>query len=772
MLINKLPADKKTVIQLILAVIFWPAVFLSLNLLFPLKVNVPFSQIILAEDGSVLHASLSADDKWRMKTELNEIVPQLKEAFIYKEDKYFYYHAGFNPLAIVRAFTNNIISIKKTSGASTITMQVVRLLEPRKRNYASKLIEIFRASQLEWHYSKDEILQLYINLVPYSGNIEGVKSASILYFGRLPNHLSLAQITVLTIIPNRPTSLQLGKKNDLIKQERNKWLLSFRTACIFPNEDIESALIEPLEARRIRAPKEIPHLSVRLQKKYPELDIIKTCIKKPVQLKLEQISYNYIQRIKNKHINNAAVIILNNQTRAIEAYMGSPDFNDAEHSGQVDGIKALRSPGSTLKPFVYAMGFDEGLITPKSILADVPTDFDGYAPENFDKKFNGNITIEKSLSYSLNIPAVKMLEKLTVQKFTEELKKAGFKKINNQENQLGLSLILGGCGVTLEELTKSFTSFANEGSLFEYKYTVSESTKKITELMSPMAAYMITDILTQVTRPDLPNNYKNTYRVPQIAWKTGTSYGRRDAWSIGYNKKYTIGVWVGNFSGEGVPELTGADIATPLLFEIFNSINYSPSNNWFFKPEELKFRYVCTESGKLPGDYCESSVIDYYIPNISSAEKCNHMKMVDVSIDERYSFCHYCLPEGGYKKKLYPNLASELIDYYKNIGVPFIAIPEHNPNCTRIYESYSPKIIMPVNKKEYLVEKEDPAEIAMKCIAHNEVKKVFWYINNKFYKEAGANEKIFFKPEQGQTKISCSDDKGRNSDITITVTFQ
>ena len=772
MLIHKLKANKKKLYFSTLLLLLPFVSFFILNIIFPLQVNVSYSQLILAGDSTVLHTSLSKDDKWRMKTELSEIVPQLKQALLYKEDRYFYYHPGFNLMAMSRALFNNSIYGKKTSGASTITMQVARLLEPKERTCSSKFIEIFRAMQLEWTYSKEEILQLYINLVPYGSNIEGVKSASVLYFGRLPNHLSLAQITALTIVPNRPTSLKPGKNNDRIKIERNKWLQRFKDDHLFSVTDIETAMAEPMEAVRVKAPKLIPHLAYRLAQQYPKEAIIHTCIKNTIQQRLEQISYNYIQRTKQKHINNAAVIVINNQTMEVEAYLGSPDFSDKDHAGQVDGVRAVRSPGSALKPLVYAMGFDEGLITPKSILNDVPTDFDGYAPENFDKKFNGKVTVETALAFSLNVPAVKMLNEVSVPKFVQKLKNAGFKKVTKEERSLGLSTILGGCGVTLEEMARLYSSFSNSGKMAQLRYLKTEPRAGSISLFSTLAAYMVTDILTQITRPDLPNNYMNTYHTPLIAWKTGTSYGRRDAWSIGYNKKYTVAVWVGNFSGEGAPDLTGADIATPLLFEIFNNIDYNSANSWFFKPNDLKFRFVCPETGKLPGEYCEHTIVDYYIPNISNAERCEHLKPILVSADNRYSYCNHCIPEGGYKKKIFPNISSDLIDYYTSKGINFEAIPEHNPRCSRIQESNAPKITSPVNSKEYIVDKNDLAEIALKCNAHNDVKKVFWYINNQLYKEAFSYEKIFIKPTEGKMKISCSDDKGRNSDISIVVKYE
>jgi penicillin-binding protein 1C len=753
-------------------IIFLFGSFFILNLIFPLNTNIQYSQIVLAQDESVLYAFLSSDDKWRMKTELHEIIPELKETIIRKEDQYFYYHPGIDFFAIGRAAFNNVLKQRKTSGASTITMQVARLLEPKRRSFGNKIVETFRAFQLELYFSKDEILQMYLNLVPYGGNIEGVKSASLLYFDRLPAQLSLAQVVTLAIIPNRPTSLALGKNNDYIMQERNRWLNNFKEENIFSKGEINSALIEPLNVKRLKSPSIAPHFCYRMKKMYPDQEIIHTVLNKNIFNKTERITYNYVQRLKKYNMHNAAILVLNNETKSIEAYLGSPDFTDREHGGQVDGVMAIRSPGSTLKPLIYAAAFDEGLITPKSIMTDVPTNFGEYMPENFDKKFIGKVSVSQALAFSLNIPAVKILEQIGIPAFTAKLKKAGFRQIEKDEPYLGLSVILGGCGVRLEELTKLFSCFSNHGKMISFKYLKQEQASDTIRIVSPAAAFMITDILTQIQRPDLPNHYESSYHVPKVAWKTGTSYGRRDAWAIGYNKKYTIGVWIGNFSGEGVPELTGADIATPLLFQLFNSLDYNSSNNWFIMPKDLNFRYVCPETGKLPETFCQNFVMDYYIPDISSVEKCDHLKNISITADGHYSYCTNCLPENGFKKKFYPNIAPELIDFYRSENMSYEAIPEHNPSCTRIFSGLAPKIISPINGKEYIMDKEEPAEIMLRCNPENEVRKVHWYINDQFYKTAGATEKVFFKPVEGKNRISCSDDKGRNSNCSVMVYYQ
>ncbi|MFC5410663.1 penicillin-binding protein 1C [Larkinella bovis] len=750
--------------------------FLGLTLAFPLKVRPRYSTVITAADGTVLHAFLSDDDKWRLATELAEITPVLRQTILQKEDRYFYYHPGFNPVAMARAVFRNLTTGRRTSGASTITMQVVRLLEPRERTYGSKIIELFRAIQLEIFYSKDEILQLYVNLVPYGGNIEGIKSASMLYLGKPPQLLSLAEVTTLTIIPNRPSSLRLGINNTRIVQERNRWLNRFRKTGLFPDETIVDALAEPLNAYRRALPSRAPHLALRLKKSHPDQPVIHTRLLPNRQAQTEQLVAHYVGRVRAMNIHNAAVLVVNNQTMAVEAYVGSAGFRNRYDGGQVDGVRAVRSPGSTLKPLLYALAFDQGLMTPKTVVNDVPTSFSGYEPENYDRQFYGPITVESALANSLNVPAVKTLQQLGTPKFVDLLKKAGFETIKKQSKSLGLSVILGGCGVTLEELTRLFAAFANGGEARNLSYILpneAEGTSRKNRLISPDAAFLITNTLTQITRPDLPNNFDNSYHLPRIAWKTGTSYGRRDAWSIGYNKRYTVGVWVGNFSGEGVPELSGANIATPLLFSIFNAIDYNSSSGWFRMPKSLSMRQVCAETGDVPGEFCEHKIVDYAIMGVSPYHRCQHRKTVWTNAIGTVSYCAHCLPETAGTddavQKLYPNLAPELIAFYESRRIPYAKIPPHNPACTRVFARQGPQIMSPNDGSEYFINPNQPQQLQLSCQADNEVKEVYWYLNDKLYRKAAPTEGVFFSPQPGALKISCADDKGRNTNIQITV---
>lgn len=757
--------------RLLITVTALVIIFFTLNWVFPLPDKIEYSTIITDSKGEVVHAYLTHDQKWRMKTNLDEISSLLRKTIVEKEDKYFYKHPGVNALAVGRAFVKNIFRWKRTSGASTITMQVARALEPKNRTYLNKVVEMFRALQLELKYSKNEILQLYLNLVPYGGNIEGVKSASILYFKKNPDHLSLAEITALSIIPNRPSSLVMGKHNDRIVQERNRWLQQFAKDKVFTQKEIADALSEPLNATRGEVPKLIPHFAWKLKQQGG--DIIKTYIELNTQLKTEKLVADYSRILTLKNIRNAAVIIIDNKTHNVITYVGSANFTDTIDAGQVNGAKAIRQPGSTLKPLLYGLCIDEGLMTPKAIITDVAVNYNGYAPENYDKQFNGYVTMEYALEHSLNIPAVKGLQWLGITPFIDKLAACNFQQVKRDQRKLGLSMILGGCGATLEELTGMYSIFANNGRFVSPKFIKEDLTSpgEGEKILTPAATFMINEILSKVNRPDFPLNWASTEHMPKIAWKTGTSYGRRDAWSIGYNKKYTVGIWAGNFSALGIPELSGANIATPLLFKIFNTIDYDSDEEWFTQPKDCDIRMVCSETGRPPGDRCQNTVTDYFIPLISTSQLCDNMQEIAISADEKISYCKTCQPASGFKKKWYRTVSPEMQRYYEERHIVYEKMPAHNPACERVFKDGGPAITSPRNGSEYFISKKHPEPLQLSCNVGNDVHKVYWYINNRFYKGDEAHNRQFFIPEEGPVKISCTDDKGRNRDIWIRVKY-
>lgn len=745
--------------------------FFLLNWIFPLPDKIEYSTIITDNKGEIINGYLTSDQKWRMKTELDEISPLLQKTIIAKEDKHFYAHPGVNPFAVGRAFFNNLFKRRRTSGASTITMQVAKALEPGKRNIWNKLREMFRSFQLELRYSKKEILQMYLNLVPYGGNIEGVKTAAWLYFKKNPDHLSLAEITALSIIPNNPGRMVIGKNNDLVVKERNKWLERFAAEKIFTKKEIEDALAEPLNAKRGTIPHYIPHLSYKLKKQYTHSPLIKTNIDLNTQLKTEKLVSDYVRIQKLKNIRNAAVIIIDNRSHKVIAYAGSSDFNDSTDGGQVNGANAVRQPGSTLKPLLYGMCFDEGLLTPKTVMTDVAVNYQGYAPENYDEKFNGYVTVEYALEHSLNIPAVKGLHMLGYEKMIKKLSDLDFKQIQKDRRKLGLSLILGGCGTTLEELTALFSSLADNGMFTAPSYTRDDLDKSKKRVLSPGATFMVNEILSKVNRPDFPLNWSATERMPKIAWKTGTSYGRKDGWSIGYNRNFTVGVWTGNFSGLGAADLSGANTATPLLFRIFNTIDYDSDEEWFKQPEDVDIRLVCSETGLVPAETCTNIVTDYFIPLISSTKTCNNNQEVMLSADEKISYCKSCAPQAGYKKKVFKIVEPDMQAWFDENHISYQKIPPHNPDCELVFKGAAPTISFPVNGMEYIIDRKNPEPLQLVSKTSNDVSKIYWYINNKFYRSSDPKEKQFFIPAEGPVKISCTDDKGRNRDIRITVKY-
>lgn len=744
-------------------------IFFLLDLLFPLPQKKEFSKEIHAKDETLLNAYLTSDDKWRLRTELDEISPELIKAILKKEDSWFYWHPGVNPFSIVRAFYKNITTGEIQVGASTITMQVARMLEPKPRTYLNKFAEIFRAIQLEIKYSKKEIFEMYLSYLPFGGNIEGVKSASYIYFNRSPDKLSLAQCIMLAIIPNDPNSLRLDRFHDDIIPKKSFWINKFKQAGIFSSSDLNDALNEPIEQNRFPIPVLAPHFSQYIRANFTG-DILSTTL----DLKLQQTAENLLKRRVNKlfykGITNGAVLVIDNKNSSVVAYCGSADFYDKGSFGEVNGITATRSPGSTLKAALYANAFDRGILTPQMKFADIPTDFHGYQPENYDLKFYGNVTTEFALVNSLNVPAVKLLEKIGLNNFINFLDGCGFNQIQKQKNKLGLSMILGGCGTNLQELTGLFSAFAKEGKLYPIQFIAGKPNQKSKQIFSDESSYLIANILSGSNRSDIAD-FSNYSKLPKFAWKTGTSYGKRDAWAIGFNPNYTIGVWMGNFNGVGSPNLSGAEAAVPLLFDLFNAIDYNSDVKWFNIPDGLTTRKVCSESGLLPTKYCPITITDFYIKDKTNNEVCNIHKPVYVNLDETIQYCMECLPRTNYRKDVFTVYDPALSVWLMQNKYDYKKPPKHNPNCTAKFEEAGPKILSPSEDYEYYVEKNSSQEILLLAASDSRVKTHYWYVNEKFFKKSKPGERVFLTPETKELKITCLDDKGRDGSVKVNIKY-
>lgn len=742
----------------------------GLDLVFPLPSIKPYSKTILAKDGTLLAAFLTDDHKWRLRTNLEDISPDLIKAIIVKEDKNFFNHNGFDLSAILKALFSNIFYKEKVSGASTITMQVVRILEPKKRTYINKLLEIVRAVQYELHYSKKEILSLYLSNLPLGGNIEGIKSASYIYFNHHPKTLSLSQSIMLSIIPGNPNQLRLDRINDIIKKKRDYWINKFLGRNVFPKQDLLDALNEPIKPHRFALPLKAPQFCYYLKSTTNNnLDQLESTLDLRIQQNAENILSNYVDRIRSKKISNGTVLVIDNRNSSVVGYCGSANFKDKRNQGQVNGILSVRSPGSTLKPALYAESFELGFLTPGIKLLDVPVELGGYEPENFDLKYNGFVTSEFALVNSLNIPAVLLLNQLGVKTFVELLESSGFKEIKNQKSKLGLSMILGGCSVTAEELGNFYATFSRAGNYKKLAYTKMQlQNNDVQKLFSEETSYLIADILSGKKRNDLVVNIDFT-KLPKFAWKTGTSYGKRDAWAVGFNPNYTIVVWVGNFDGEGSPFLTGAESAFPLLAELFGAIDYNSKIKWFEKPVNVIKREVCSVSGLLPTTFCKDLSKELAIKNRSHNIKCSVHQELLVSNDESIQFCNECLPDSNFKKKIFTVYEPELSTYFKNNNIEVDEIPRHNPNCISLKGGDGPKIISPSESFQYFIDKDDPQEIILSAAADPRTKIHFWYVNDQLIAKSKPGEKIFYRLSIGMFNIVCLDDLGRSSKVRINV---
>lgn len=751
-----------------------------IGLLVPIPEQTYYSKEIRWREGGLLSAYLSKDDKWRFETDISELSPELIKAVLYKEDKLFYYHFGFNPYSVGKAIFENMSNSAKHRGASTITMQLARMMDRSERNYWNKLIEMLRAVKLEIFHSKEELLEQYFSLLPYGGNIEGVKAASYLYFGREPKKLSLSQVVVLTIIPNNPNWLRPDNFSTRLISERNFWLSKFKDANLFSSSVINDALNEPVFAERRQLEPKAAHFSNYIAANYSQNRVIST-LSMNFQMIAERLLAEHVAKSNALGVTNGAVLIVDNRNSEVLAYCGSVDYNNKQVSGQVNGVRALRSPGSTLKPLLTAYCFDLGIITPKSRIPDIPTEFAGYAPENYSMEFKGNVTIEYALRNSLNIPFVRLMKDVGADNFMNQLSKTGFKDIGKRKKYLGLSLILGGCGATLEQLTTNYSILARKGKLHKLKFITNESYDEGIEIYSEASCFMVSDILVQQTGQDFPKALQYVDNLPEICWKTGTSFGKRDAWAIGYNANYTIGVWMGNFDGKGSAHLSGSEMAVPLLFELFGAIGSeanksnsngtnSASDTWFTKPQNLAERYVCSESGLVAVSDCKEIIRDYYINDVSHNIRCNLYRDFRISLDGRYHYCNDCLGD-DYLIKKFLIYDIELALWLKSNNNEIEEPPPHNPDCRKRFIGEGPRIISPSAAYVYMIEKDSPQEIMLLAAVSPDVTRIFWYNGNEFIGSCNAGEKIFFSAKSGQSTISCLDDKGRKSTVIIQVKY-
>jgi len=526
------------------------------------------SQVVLAQDGQPLRAFADSRGVWRYPVSVQSVAPNYLATLVSYEDRWFYHHAGINPLALLRASFQLLRSGRVISGGSTLSMQVARLIEPIGRGIPGKLKQMLRAVQLERRLSKREILQIYVNRAPFGGTIEGVQTAAYAYLGRGARQLSDAEAALLTVIPQSPSRLRPDRSPERAQAARNKVLKRVARIQNWPDKRLQSAYAESVASSRLRDPMLAALLAERL-KRTDSSPVIHTLIDRQLQQRLEQRVASYIARFPAG--TSAAVAVVENRNMATLAYVGSARFSDPARFGHIDMLSAWRSPGSTLKPFLYGLAIERGLIHSASLLMDVPTDFNGYRPGNFEAGFRGPVSASDALTRSLNIPAVDLLDRLSPEFFSGRLSNAGIQLKSPAGSRPNLSLILGGTGIQLEQLISAFAALSRGGLMAPMRLRPQDRLSE-RRLLDADAALVVRRMLIEAPRPGLNLSQVDTAGGRRLAWKTGTSYGYRDALALGTNSAVTVGVWIGRPDGTPIPGEFGAHSALPLLFEIADSL--------------------------------------------------------------------------------------------------------------------------------------------------------------------------------------------------------
>jgi penicillin-binding protein 1C len=527
--------------------------------------NLDFSTLVLDREGRLLRAYTTQEGRWRLPTTVKDVDPRFIDLLLAYEDKRFRQHIGIDPLALLRAAYLFVKERRIVSGGSTLTMQVARLLEPRReRSLANKLREMFRAMALERNLSKDEIINLYLTLAPYGGNLEGIRAASLTYFGKEPRRLALHEAALLVALPQSPELRRPDRSAAAAKRARDRVLDRVATAGRLPADEVALAQAEPAPNGRKPMPVLAPHAADAAVAAAPERRIHCLTIDAIVQRRLQELARERARALGPDL--SVAIIAADHATGEVLARVASADYFDERRAGHVDMTQALRSPGSALKPFIYGLGFEDGLIHPETLLEDRPVRYGSYAPENFDLTFQGTVTVRRALQLSLNVPAVNVLERVGASRLSARLSQAGAALVLPKGEAPGLAMALGGVGITLTHLTELYAAVARGGDPARFfERTDRSETLGPRRLLEPSAAWYLGDILLGTPPPE-------NAAGGRIAYKTGTSYGYRDAWSVGFDGKRTIGVWVGRPDGAPVPGLVGRMTAAPILFDAFSRL--------------------------------------------------------------------------------------------------------------------------------------------------------------------------------------------------------
>jgi penicillin-binding protein 1C len=747
----------------------------SLNwIIFPLpheRLHRPTSTFIYSRDGNLLNCFTSSDRFWRKPVRLDDLSPLLVRSVLTCEDRWFYWHPGVNLMALAQAAFDNIRAGRFVRGGSTITMQIARMIEPKERTIPNKIAEMLRAVQLELSYSKDELLEIYFNLAPYGGNIEGVGAAAYFYFGKTPEKLSLSEIAVLTALPNSPTRFRPDRDLDACTSRRNKVIDNLYRRELVSPADYEQALREEVPVARVSQVATAPHFCQSMITAHPTSSVIHSTIDYELQVTCERLARGYQAGLSANGIHNLAVVVLDNQSGDLLAMIGSADFSDVEHHGQVNNALAPRSPGSALKPFVYALGFENGLISPALRVEDLPVNYSGYVPVNYDEQYHGVVSISEALIQSLNVPAVNLTAKVGLNRLCEVLSKGGVTTLTRKPADYGLPLILGSGEVNLVELCGLYAGLARGGQGVVVRYTCDDPVSRPVRLFSEEAAWLVTEILAELKRPDLPSSWEFTVDRPKVAWKTGTSYGRKDAWAIGYDPDYTVGVWAGNANAEGSIAIVGAEIAAPLMFDVFGAIREGRESRWFKAAPGIDERAVCSLSGQVAGDACPDRIGEHFIVGVSPSGTCTVHRTILVDSRTGYSVCRSCAVPKYTQETTVEDWPPSLASWLAGQGI-LQRQPPHNPLCRGVLAGEGPVIVSPERDAIYTLRASVPdqyEQILFRASLPLDSRRAHWFIDGELFATSTSDSSVFYLPKPGRHRVLCVDSYGRSASVEFVV---
>lgn len=778
---RKIKANKiKYVLFLIFGIWFW--------LWLPSKLfTKPYSTVLLDANNELLCAHIADDGQWRFPT--SDSVPiKFKLCITHFEDEYFSYHPGVNPVSIVKSMSTNLKSGKIKSGGSTLTMQVARMMRGNKeRTYFQKIIEMLLAIRIECSYSKKSILNLYASNAPYGSNVVGLSAASWRYFGRSQFKLSWAESALLAVLPNAPSLIYPGKNQSLLLQKRNRLLQKLLANKIIDKATYQLSIAEALPTKAFAIPQHAPHLIEYCIKKGLKGKIIKSTINLNWQTKTTELLNKHIQALVGNQIFNACALVADVETGEILSYVGNSSNSKNEHQNFVDIIQAPRSTGSILKPFLYAFMLNENKILPRALIDDVPTQIGSYGPKNFNLTYDGLVPANEAIARSLNVPAIKLLQEYGAVKFHHRLKELGFKTFTKPTAHYGLSLILGGGEATLFDIAsayaaigRSLKTFSNERNKYaENNYRdltflkqefVEPKATKTSDLISAGSTWFTFKAMTELMRPSDYVGWMQFLNKTKIAWKTGTSFGFRDAWAIGLNSKYIVAVWVGNADGEGRPDLTGTACAAPLMFSIFNTL---PNKQWYVKPTSSIVQIkVCKQSGYKATEYCSDASLQEVQQGGEQTKLCTYHKLITLDESGMYRVNSNCYEVHKMKQQSWFVVPPLQEYYFKQKSLFYKSLPPYLQGCSPeniinqigiIYPRQDFKIYVPID------ETEKKSKCIFKATHKNSNATLFWHLDGEYIGSTQKFHEMASLPAVGNHTLLVTDEAGESAQVKFTL---